>query len=158
MSVSLLVVSSNPGVSMRMIERPSISKGTAICTMFVQDLRPLPTRRFEPLTRLMNCNLFSVNAEITAADRSFSASCSAHHIGDIYIRQWKVRGYKSLSNVRNCYTFLCFDRFLTDRFSRRYNICAKRSKVTNQSHNLLRAKSKETYEGCLNCALFPVSG
>jgi hypothetical protein len=41
---------------MRMIDRPSSSKGIAICTMFVHDLRPSPTRRFEPLTRLINCD------------------------------------------------------------------------------------------------------
>lgn len=54
MSESLFVVSSNPGVSMRVTDRPSSSKAWAIWTTLVQDWRPLPILRFDPLARLMN--------------------------------------------------------------------------------------------------------
>lgn len=54
-SVSLRVVSSNPGVSIKTTRRPSRSKAPATCTVFVQDRRPLLTPRLDPLTRLMNC-------------------------------------------------------------------------------------------------------
>jgi len=54
-SVSLRVVSSNPGVSIKTTRRPSRSKDPAICTALVQDRNPLPTTRSDPLMRLMNC-------------------------------------------------------------------------------------------------------
>ena len=54
MSESLFEVSSNPGVSMRVTDRPSNSKVWANWTVLVQDSSPPPTRRFEPLARFMN--------------------------------------------------------------------------------------------------------
>ena len=48
-SISLRVVSPNPGVSIKVTRRPSRSKGSATCTVLV------PGPRFAPLTRLMNC-------------------------------------------------------------------------------------------------------
>jgi hypothetical protein len=54
MSASLLVVSSNPGVSIRVTCRPSNSKGSEVWTTLVQERRPFPTRRVDPLTRLIN--------------------------------------------------------------------------------------------------------
>ena len=54
-SVSLRVVSSNPGVSIKTTRRPSRLKAAAGWTVFVQDRNPLPTPRLDPLTRLMNC-------------------------------------------------------------------------------------------------------
>lgn len=54
MSASLLVVSSNPGVSTNAILRPSTSNGCATSIVSVQDSRPRPTRRSDPLTRLIN--------------------------------------------------------------------------------------------------------
>ena len=53
--MSLRVVSSNPGVSIRMTRRPSRWKAPASWTEFVQDRSPRPTLRSDPLTRLMNC-------------------------------------------------------------------------------------------------------
>ena len=54
-SVSLLVVSSNPGVSIKTTRRPSKLKAPATWTVFVQDRSPLLTPRLDPLTRLINC-------------------------------------------------------------------------------------------------------
>ena len=54
-SVSLRVVSSNPGVSIKTTRRPSRLKAPAGWTVFVQDRNPLPTPRLDPLMRLMNC-------------------------------------------------------------------------------------------------------
>ena len=53
-SVSLFVVSSNPGVSMRMTLRPSRLNRSASVTSAVHDSSSFPTRRPEPLARLMN--------------------------------------------------------------------------------------------------------
>ena len=55
MSVSLRVVSPNPGVSIKATRRPSRLKVSTVCTVFVQDRSPLLTPRLDPLTRLMNC-------------------------------------------------------------------------------------------------------
>ena len=52
--MSLLVVSSNPGVSIKVTTRPSRLNGCATWTMLVQDLSPLPMCKFDPLARLMN--------------------------------------------------------------------------------------------------------
>ena len=54
MSVSLFVVSSNPGVSMRMTFRPSRVNTSASWTSAVHDSKSVPTRRLEPLARLIN--------------------------------------------------------------------------------------------------------
>ena len=54
MSVSDTVVSSNPGVSISLIGRPSISKTLDSFTVEVQDLKPVPTCILEPLAKLMN--------------------------------------------------------------------------------------------------------
>jgi len=54
MSVSLFVVSSNPGVSMRTARLPSSTNSSASWTSSVQDSRSTPIRKFEWLTRLMN--------------------------------------------------------------------------------------------------------
>ena len=53
-SVSLLVVSSNPGVSMSTTRLPSSMNSSASLTSSVHDLRSIPTGRFEQLARLMN--------------------------------------------------------------------------------------------------------
>ena len=53
-SVSLFEVSSNPGVSMRMIFRPSRVNSSASWTSYVHDSNSFPTRRLEPLVRLIN--------------------------------------------------------------------------------------------------------
>jgi len=55
MSVSLRVVSSNPGVSIKTTRRPSILKAIAGCTLLVQDSNPSPMPRLAPLMRLINC-------------------------------------------------------------------------------------------------------
>src|SRR5258706_13238327 len=54
-SVSLLVVSSNPGVSINVTFRPSNSNGSETWTTFVQELSPFPMRNLDPLARFMNC-------------------------------------------------------------------------------------------------------
>ena len=53
-SVPLFEVSSNPGVSMRTTSRPSRVNRFEGWTSAVHDSKPIPTRRFEPLARLMN--------------------------------------------------------------------------------------------------------
>ena len=53
-SVSLFVVSSNPGVSMRTTRLPSRVNSLASCTSSVHEVRFTPTGRFEWLARLMN--------------------------------------------------------------------------------------------------------
>ena len=53
-SASLFVVSSNPGVSMRMTGFPSRVNLSARLTSVVDDSKPIPTRRLEPLARLIN--------------------------------------------------------------------------------------------------------
>lgn len=53
-SVSLLDVSSKPGVSISVTHWPSSSKGEATWTVLVQDWRLLPTGKLDPLTRLTN--------------------------------------------------------------------------------------------------------
>ena len=53
-SVSLLVVSSKPGVSIRITCRPSMVNSSASCTSVVHDFKPFPTRRLELLAMLMN--------------------------------------------------------------------------------------------------------
>ena len=53
-SVSLFVVSSNPGVSMRVMLLPSRVNLSVCWTSTVQDLKPIPTPRLESLARLMN--------------------------------------------------------------------------------------------------------
>ena len=53
-SVSLFDVSSNPGVSMRVTFLPSRVNLFASWTSAVQDSRPIPIRRSEPLARLIN--------------------------------------------------------------------------------------------------------
>jgi len=53
-SVSLFVVSSNPGVSMSTTRLPSSVNSFASWTSSVHDSRLSPTCRFEPLARLMN--------------------------------------------------------------------------------------------------------
>ena len=55
-SVSLFVVSSNPGVSIKRIGCPSSRKMRDMCTAAVQDLRPSLTSRLDPLARFMNCS------------------------------------------------------------------------------------------------------
>lgn len=54
MSVSLLFVSSKPGVSKRVTRRPSMLNGWETWTWSVHDSRPSPTRRLDPLAKLMN--------------------------------------------------------------------------------------------------------
>ena len=54
-SVSLLTVSSNPGVSIKTTRRPSKLKTLPGCTLSVQDWSPWLTARLDPLMRLMNC-------------------------------------------------------------------------------------------------------
>jgi hypothetical protein len=54
-SVSLFVVSSNPGVSIKTTRCPSRWKAPAVCTASVQDCSPLLTARLDPLTRFTNC-------------------------------------------------------------------------------------------------------
>ena len=53
-SVSLFEVSSNPGVSMRTTFLPLRVNRFGSWTLAVHDSKPIPTRRFEPLTRLMS--------------------------------------------------------------------------------------------------------
>ena len=53
-SVSLMSVSSNPGVSIKVMVRPERPNGCEVCTSVVQDLKLSPTWRCDPLTRLMN--------------------------------------------------------------------------------------------------------
>ena len=53
-SVSLFVVSSNPGVSMSATRLPSSVNSSASLTSSVHEARSVPTRRFERLARLMN--------------------------------------------------------------------------------------------------------
>lgn len=53
-SVSLLVVSSNPGVSMSTTRLPSSVNSFASWTSSVHDVRFTPTCKFEWLARLMN--------------------------------------------------------------------------------------------------------
>lgn len=52
--VSLRVVSSNPGVSIRVTTRPLITNGREVCTSLVQLSRPRPTGRSDPLALLIN--------------------------------------------------------------------------------------------------------
>ena len=52
--MSLLYVSSKPGVSMRTIRLSSNSKGLETWTELVHDLSPRPMRKSEPLMRLTN--------------------------------------------------------------------------------------------------------
>jgi hypothetical protein len=52
--VSLLLVSSNPGISIRMTCRPSSVNLSTSCTPAVHDSKSLVTRRSEPLAVLMN--------------------------------------------------------------------------------------------------------
>ena len=53
-SVSLSVVSSNPGVSMSVIRCPSKINGSVVWTPLVHDSISSPTLRSEPLKRLIN--------------------------------------------------------------------------------------------------------
>ena len=53
-SVSLFEVSSNPGVSMRVTTLPSRVNLPASWTSAVHDSNPVPTRKFDPLARLIN--------------------------------------------------------------------------------------------------------
>ena len=53
-SVSLFVVSLNPGVSMKVTTLPSRVKSSASWTSAVHGSKPIPTGRFEPLARLIN--------------------------------------------------------------------------------------------------------
>ena len=53
-SVSLFEVSSKPGVSIRATVLPSRMNSSESLTSAVQDPRPIPTRKVEPLARLMN--------------------------------------------------------------------------------------------------------
>src|SRR6267154_6350699 len=57
-SVSLFVVSSKPGVSMRMMRFPSKTNGFDICTSLVQLSSPMPTLNCEPDAALMNYLLY----------------------------------------------------------------------------------------------------
>lgn len=54
-SVSLRVVSSKPGVSMSLTERPDSPNVLENSTRLVQDLRPSLTERSESLAKFMNC-------------------------------------------------------------------------------------------------------
>ena len=54
MSVSDIVVSSKPGVSMSMMRRSSIAQ-LEYETSEVQDISVFPTALFSPLARLINC-------------------------------------------------------------------------------------------------------
>ena len=53
-SVSVFEVSSNPGVSMRVTGLSSRVNLSVTWTSAVHDSNSIPTRRFEPLARLMN--------------------------------------------------------------------------------------------------------
>ena len=53
-SVLFFVVSSNPGVSTRVTAFPSRMNSFANSTLAVHDSNPVPTRRSEPLARLIN--------------------------------------------------------------------------------------------------------
>ena len=53
-SVSVFEVSSNPGVSMRITGLPSRVNFSVTSTSAVQESNSIPTRRFEPLARLIN--------------------------------------------------------------------------------------------------------
>ena len=53
-SVSLFIVSPNPGVSMRTTFLPSRVNTFESWTSAVHESKPIPTRRFEPLARLIN--------------------------------------------------------------------------------------------------------
>ena len=53
-SVSLFVVSSNPGMSMSVTTLPSRVNSPATWTSAVQGSNPIPTGSFEPLARLIN--------------------------------------------------------------------------------------------------------
>ena len=55
--VSLFVVSSNPGVSISTTRLPSSVNSFASWTSDVHDSKSIPTRKFEWLTRLMNCSI-----------------------------------------------------------------------------------------------------
>ena len=54
-SVSLLYVSSKPGVSTRSTRWPSRVNSSASWTSAVQDFKFVPMRRLEPLLALMSC-------------------------------------------------------------------------------------------------------
>ena len=54
--VSARVVSSNPGVSMRVTETPSSSNTFERATSFVTDVKLSLTSRLEPLIALINCS------------------------------------------------------------------------------------------------------
>ena len=56
-SVSVLNVSSKPGVSMSVIVFPSRTNGLDACTFVVHDSRPEPTGKFELLRRFVNYSL-----------------------------------------------------------------------------------------------------
>ena len=53
-SVSVFEVSSNPGVSMRVTGLPSRRNLSVTWTSAVHDSSSIPTRKFEPLARLIN--------------------------------------------------------------------------------------------------------
>ena len=53
-SASLFDVSSNPGVSTRETRLPSTVNSSVSWTSVVDDSKPIPTRRLEPLARLLN--------------------------------------------------------------------------------------------------------
>ena len=61
MSVSLRVVSSNPGVSIRVTRRPLTTNGREVRTSLVQLSRPRPTGRFDLLALLINYALWDVH-------------------------------------------------------------------------------------------------
>jgi len=52
--VSLILVSSKPGVSIRVTARRSILKGSVICISSVQDSSSLPILKPDPLSKFIN--------------------------------------------------------------------------------------------------------
>lgn len=64
-SMSLLNVSWNPGVSINITGRPSTVNSSEAWTSSVQDLRSVPTESLDLLARLMNCS-----GEIRQTDRT----------------------------------------------------------------------------------------
>ena len=82
-SVSLLEVSSNPGVSMRITFLPSRVNSSASWTSAVHDSKLIPTRRFERLARLINWRDPSespvIITDITCAYRCFPTPSCAHN-------------------------------------------------------------------------------
>jgi len=80
MSASLLVVSSNPGVSINATIRPPSSNGCATLIISVQDSSPAPTRRSDPLARLINYS-YSFKLRICVASANITYGCLSSSSG-----------------------------------------------------------------------------